>query len=67
MKNYETNEANYLEELEEILIQTKKAKNEIINIMPEMRRELEAFTCIPDFQHKMSRICILDFKPSLAE
>ena len=64
-KKDESNEANSLKELNELSAQIKATKNEIVNLMPEMRHKLEACECQPISQSKLTKLCDECYLPQL--
>ena len=57
LKKDESNEENSFKYSNELSAQTKATTNEIVNIMPEMRHQLEACTCQPISQSKLKKLC----------
>ena len=62
-KKDESNEADSLKELNELSAQIKATKNEIVNLMPEMRNKLEACECQPILQSKLTKLCDECYRP----
>ena len=65
LKKDDSNEANSLKELNELSAQFKATTNEIVKIMPEMRYQLEACTCQPISQSKITKLCNECYRPHL--
>ena len=65
LKKDDSKEVNSLKELNELSAQTKATTNEIVNIMPEMKYQLEACTCRPNSQSKLTKLCNECYRPHL--
>ena len=65
LKKDDSKEVNALKELNEVSAQTKATINEIVNIMPEMKYQLEACTCRLTSQSKLTKLCNECYRPPL--
>jgi len=57
LKKDNSTEVSSLKELNELSAQTKATTNDIVNIMPEIKYQLEACNCRPNSQTKLTRLC----------
>ena len=65
LKKDVSSEANSLKELIKLAAQTKATTDEIVSIMPDMRHQLEACTCQPISQSKLTKMCYECYRPYL--
>ena len=65
LKKGDSKEVNSLKDLNELSAHTKATTFEIVSIMPEVRYQLEACTCQPISQSKLTKLCNECYRPHL--